>query len=99
MTNPLLCDIISINKRGFVIIVKPYSKCGRMPIIKEGICESWRWICLNYKECNVLCNLKKKKEPLISTVPIDEFTDMVQNNFDYDFTGESKFFPYEFPKN
>ena len=53
---------------------------------------------MNYKECNVLCKLNKKKEPLISKVPIDEFTDMVQNNFDYDFTGESKFFPYEFPQ-
>lgn len=31
-------------------------------------------------------------------MPIDEFTNEVQNNFDYDFTGESKFYPYELPK-
>lgn len=42
--------------------------------------------------------LNKKTKPLISKVPIDDFTNMVQNNFDYDFTGESKFYPYEFPK-
>lgn len=52
----------------------------------------------DYKECNVLCELKKKETPLVSIVPTDEFTDMVQENFDYDFDGESKFYPYELPK-
>lgn len=51
-----------------------------------------------YKECPILCNLHKKSSPLISKVPIDEFTDMVQANFDYDFAGESVFYPYELPK-
>ena len=52
---------------------------------------------MEYFECPILCNIKKKKEPLISKVPIDEFTDMVQLNFDYEFTGETKFYPYELP--
>lgn len=53
---------------------------------------------MDYKDCRVLCNLKKSKTPLITKVPCDEFTNMVQNNFDYEFTGESKFYPYELPK-
>ena len=53
---------------------------------------------INYNECPVLCTLKRKKEPLITKVKIDEFTAMVENNFDYKFTGESKVYPYELPK-
>lgn len=53
---------------------------------------------MEYNECKVLYKLIKKKEPLITNVPIDEFTNMVQNNFDYTFIGESKFYPYELPK-
>jgi ABC-type polar amino acid transport system ATPase subunit len=53
---------------------------------------------MKYNECKVLCKLERKKEPLVSIVPVDEYTDMVQNNFDYDFTGESIFYPYELPK-
>lgn len=53
---------------------------------------------MTYNECDILCDIKRKKEPLISVVQVDEFTEMVQNNFDYEFTGESKFYPYEFPK-
>lgn len=53
---------------------------------------------MNYTECKVLCNITRSSEPLVSTVPIDEFTTMVQNNFDYEFTGESKFYPYQLPK-
>lgn len=52
---------------------------------------------MTYKECPVLCVLHKKSTPLISKVPIDEFTKMVEANFDYDFIGESKFYPYELP--
>lgn len=52
---------------------------------------------MEYFECPVLCEVKKKETPLISTVPTDDFTKMVENNFDYEFTGESKFFPYEMP--
>lgn len=53
---------------------------------------------MDYKDCKILCKLKKSKTPLISKVPIDEFTKMVQNNFDYEFTGESEFYPYELPQ-
>ena len=53
---------------------------------------------MEYTECKTIATLKKKKEPLISCVPCDEYTKMVQNNFDYEFTGESKFYPYELPK-
>lgn len=53
---------------------------------------------MEYFECPILCNIKKKSEPLISIVPTDEFTDMVQKNFDYEFNGETKFYPYELPK-
>lgn len=52
---------------------------------------------MEYFECPILCEVKKKNEPLVSKVPIDEFTDMVQLNFDYEFTGETKFYPYELP--
>ena len=53
---------------------------------------------MNYTDCKVLCELKKKKTPLISKVPIDNFTEMVSSCFDFEFDGESKFFPYELPK-
>lgn len=52
---------------------------------------------MEYNECKVIAKLNKKSEPLISIVPCDEYTQMVQNNFDYTFTGESKFYPYELP--
>lgn len=52
---------------------------------------------MDYTECRVVANLKRKTTPLITKVPIDEFTHMVQNNFDYTFTGESKFYPYAPP--
>lgn len=53
---------------------------------------------MKYYECPTLCSLKRKKEPLITRVPIDEYTDMAQKNFDYEFTGESKVYPFELPK-
>ena len=53
---------------------------------------------MEYNECKIIAKLNKKSEPLISIVPCDEYTQMVQNNFDYTFTGESKFYPYELPK-
>lgn len=53
---------------------------------------------MNYNECKVLCNIERSSVPLISKVQIDEFTNMVQNNFDYEFNGESKFYPYQLPK-
>ena len=53
---------------------------------------------MDYKECKVLCKLIKKKTPLISEVPLDEFTNEAQLNFDYEFDGKSKYYPYELPK-
>lgn len=52
---------------------------------------------MEYFDCPVVCKLERKKTPLITTVPTDEFTKMVEANFDYDFTGESKFYPYACP--
>lgn len=52
---------------------------------------------MNYNECEVLFNLKRKDIPLISKVPTDEFTEMAQLNFDYEFDGISEFYPYELP--
>ena len=54
---------------------------------------------MNYNECKVLCRLKRKSEPLISKVPIDEFTEMAQLNFDYEFDGVSKIYPGGFLTN
>lgn len=52
---------------------------------------------MDYKECKILCKIKKSEIPLVSHVDVDEFTTMVQNNFDYEFTGDSEFYPYELP--
>lgn len=53
---------------------------------------------MKYNECKILCEIKRKKEPLVTKVPVDEFTKMVSANFDYDFNGESKFYPFELPE-
>jgi len=53
---------------------------------------------MRYQDCKKLCFLTKKKEPIVSKVQVDEFTSMVEKNFDYDFNGESSFYPYEFPE-
>lgn len=52
---------------------------------------------MEYFECKVLCELKRKKEALVTKVELDEYTDMVQKNFDYDFNGESVVYPFELP--
>ena len=53
---------------------------------------------MNYQKCKVICDLQKKEEPLISNIPCDEYTQLCQNYFDYEFVGESKFYPYKLPK-
>lgn len=53
---------------------------------------------MNYTDCKVLWEITKKSEPLVSIVPVDEYTEMVQNNFDYTFDGRSEFYPFELPK-
>lgn len=52
---------------------------------------------MTYSECPILYEIKRKSEPLITKVPLDEFTAMVQKNFDYTFTGESIVYPFELP--
>lgn len=54
---------------------------------------------IDKNEIKVLCKLERDFEhPLKSMVELDKFTQKAQDNFDYDFNGESNFFPYKFPK-
>lgn len=53
---------------------------------------------MKYNECKVIANIKRSDNPLVSKVPTDSFTNAIQNNFDYDFDGTSKFYPYELPQ-
>lgn len=52
---------------------------------------------MKYNECPVICKLQRKSTPLITKVRLDEYTTMVQQNFDYEFTGENVVYPYELP--
>lgn len=52
----------------------------------------------NYNECKVLCKLKRKKNPITTKVKIDNMTDICQQCFDFEFDGNSKFYPYKLPK-
>lgn len=53
---------------------------------------------VRYNDCNIYCNLIRKKEPLVSHVQVDNFTELAQKCFDYEFNGDSKVYPFEFPK-
>ena len=53
---------------------------------------------MTYSDCKVLSVLQHKEEPLISKIPCDEYTQLAQSYFDYEFLGESKFYPYKLPK-
>lgn len=54
---------------------------------------------LNYgKDIIKICDLKREETPLVSRVKIDEFTDEANKNFDFDFNGEIKFYPFEVPQ-
>ena len=55
-------------------------------------------IAIKYSECKILCEIRRKKEPVVTKVPVDEFTKMVAANFDYGFNGESEFYPFELPE-
>lgn len=53
---------------------------------------------LNYSDyITKICDLKRKKEPLTSKVSLDEFTNEANKNFDFDFNGINKFYPFEYP--
>jgi len=51
----------------------------------------------NYHDCPKLCELTKSDVPITSNVPIDGHIKMVEENFDYEFDGISKFYPYVLP--
>ena len=54
---------------------------------------------LNYGDgITKIYDLKRSKEPLISKVEIDSFTNEANKNFDFDFDGVNKFYPFEVPK-
>ena len=46
---------------------------------------------------NIIEKLKRKNKPLISKVKVDEFTDIANNCFDFEFDGQAKFYPFERP--
>ena len=53
---------------------------------------------LNYGDGIIkICDLKRKREPLVSKVSLDKFTDEANKNFDFDFDGLNKFYPFELP--
>lgn len=45
---------------------------------------------------SVLDYLKRSNQPLVSKVQLDMFTNKANENFDFDFNGENKFYPFEF---
>lgn len=47
---------------------------------------------------NNVCNLKRSKTPLTAKIELDNFTNKAQENFDYDFDGTNKFYPFELPE-
>ena len=40
---------------------------------------------MTYSDCKVLSVLQHKEEPLISKIPCDEYTQLAQSYFDYEF--------------
>lgn len=49
-------------------------------------------------QIKMLCKLEREPIPITSKVKIDEFTKKAQENFDYDFDGVSKFYPFKLPE-
>ena len=50
-----------------------------------------------WKDAPVLCELKRSKVPIVSEVPLDAATAMVEKCFDYKFTGKSEVYPFVIP--
>ena len=44
-----------------------------------------------------VCDLNKSRTPMVAKVMVDEYTQKASESFDYDFDGENKFYPFEFP--
>lgn len=54
---------------------------------------------LNFGESiTKISDLKRKREPLIAKVSLDKFTDEANKNFDFDFDGINRFYPFELPR-
>lgn len=49
-------------------------------------------------ELTKICDLRRSRTPLISKVQVDEFTNEANKNFDFEFDGENKFYPFMLPK-
>lgn len=49
-------------------------------------------------QINKICDLKRIETPIVSKVELDEGTKRASENFDYDFDGDNKFYPFEFPE-
>lgn len=51
----------------------------------------------NYQDCPVIATLDRSAEPLVSTVPVDDMTNLAQSAFDFYFDGTSTFYPFLVP--
>lgn len=49
-------------------------------------------------QINKICDLRRSESPLISKVDVDDGTKKASENFDFDFDGENKFYPFEIPE-
>lgn len=52
----------------------------------------------SWESAPVLCKLKRSDVPKVCKVPIDEGINLVKKCFDYEFTGESKVYPFVLPE-
>ena len=52
----------------------------------------------SWENAPVLCELKRSTTPLTSKVPIDDGINLIKKAFDYEFTGESKVWPFVIPQ-
>ena len=46
---------------------------------------------------NIIQELTRSKTPKVSTVKVDEFTQIAQDCFDFEFKGQNEFYPFEVP--
>lgn len=50
-----------------------------------------------FNDINRICKLHRSSTPMISKVSVDDKVLKASESFDFDFTGENKFYPFEFP--
>ena len=53
---------------------------------------------IDYKDCPVICDIQRDSNPITSHVLQDDMTRIVDDCFDLEFDGVSKFYPYILPK-